>query len=83
MSENPMPDQMRNEPTRTVVDDMMQQTEKALQSSARAAAELNELRRRTDEALDWRKQLSRHPGFQLGLAVAVAVVVYMAFSRKR
>jgi ElaB/YqjD/DUF883 family membrane-anchored ribosome-binding protein len=79
----PRPEEISNEPTRAVVDDMMQQTEQALQSSARAAAELNELRQRADDALDWKKQLNRHSWLAMGLAMAASVVVFLAFQRRR
>jgi len=78
-----LPEQIREAPTSAVLDDMMQETQRALQSSARAAAELNELRRRADEALDWRTQLRRHSWLGMGLAMAAAVLLFLAFHPKR
>jgi hypothetical protein len=78
-----MPENIRDKPVREIVDDMMEQSQRALQSSARATAELNELRRRADEAMDWREQLNRHSWLAIALATGVAALIFLAFSRNR
>ncbi len=78
-----MPENIRDKPVREIVDDMMEQSQRALQSSARATAELNELRRRADEAMDWREQLNRHSWLAIALAMGVAALIFLAFSRNR
>jgi len=74
---------IQSKPIRAVVDDMMQQSQQALESGARVTAGMNELRRRGDEFLDWRRHVQRHPWLPLGLAVGLSVLVYLAFARKR
>lgn len=76
------PGEIRGEATRDVVDDMMTQTQRALESSARAAEELNELKRRANDALDWRKQLDRHSWLGMGIAIAASVLLFVAFHRR-
>jgi uncharacterized membrane protein (DUF106 family) len=83
MSDTGIPEEIRKQPTSEVVDDMMQRTQEALESSARAAAELNELRRRTDQAMDWRKQLQRHTWLPMALAMGASVALFVLFHRKR
>jgi hypothetical protein len=73
---------IRNKPVGEMVDDVMQQSQQVLQAGARVTAEVNELKRRADEALDWRKQLDRHPWVLLGSAVGAAVLLFWVFSRK-
>jgi ElaB/YqjD/DUF883 family membrane-anchored ribosome-binding protein len=82
MPHNPSPEDLRNKPVSAVMDDIMHQSEAALQSGARATAELNELRRRADEALDWQTQLERHRWLALGLAAGASVLLFLLFSRK-
>jgi ElaB/YqjD/DUF883 family membrane-anchored ribosome-binding protein len=66
-----------------IVDDVMNQTQQALRSAARASEEVHELERRAQDALDWRKQLREHPWVPLGFAAGIAILVYaFASSRK-
>ncbi len=81
MPDTPIPEEIRKQPTGAVVDDLMQQTQSALETGARAAAELNELRRRSEEAVDWRKQLQRHSWLPMALAAGASVLIFMLFHR--
>jgi hypothetical protein len=83
MADQTNPIDVRNKPAGEVLDDMMNQSQQALQSTARAAAELNELRRRADEALDWRTQLNRHSWAAMGLAIGAAALLFLLFARRR
>lgn len=81
-----MPDQtvvgdIQNKPVKELTDDVMKQSKQVLETGARVTAELNELKRRADDALDWRKQISKHPWFPVAAAVGVAVLGYMIFSK--
>ena len=83
---------LRNEPLGEVVEDVMRQsdlalekTQEALETGARVTAELNELRRRAGEALDWRKQAGqiwRSPWLPMAGAIAGAILLYVLFSRR-
>lgn len=83
MPETVNPEEIRQEPTKAVVEDMLQQSQQALASGQRVAAEMNELKRRADEALDWRKQLIRGPWLGIGLAIATSTLVFLLFRRSR
>ncbi len=86
-----MPEDLRNKPAANMVEDVVERSQEALQAGAQATAELqealaagaqataelNELRRRADAALDWRRQLRRHPWFPLAAATAASVLLYM------
>ncbi len=66
-----------------LIDDVMKQSQETLEKGARITSELNELRRRADDALDWRKQLRERPWVQFGLAVGACVLVAaVVFSRR-
>ena len=62
-----------------VVDDVMKQSQEVLQRGAAVTAEVNELRRRADDALDWRKQLRNHTGLAAAVAFGATVLVLLAF----
>jgi hypothetical protein len=83
MPDTPIPEDIQGKPVREVVDDLMQQSEAALRSTARATAELRELTHRADEALDWQTQLNRHSWLAMGLAIGASVLIFLAFSRNR
>ncbi len=83
MSGTSITESIQAKPTREIVDDVMQQAERALESGARATAEVNELKRRADETLDWRKQFDRHPGIAMALVAGLSILLYLAFSRRR
>ncbi|HEY7388774.1 MAG TPA: hypothetical protein VH640_09700 [Bryobacteraceae bacterium] len=82
MPETPNTEEIQHETTSAVVDDMLQQTQQALASGQRVAAEMHELKRRADEAMDWRKQFARSPWLGVGLAVATFALVFLLFRRK-
>jgi hypothetical protein len=82
MPDSSIPEEIRKEPPRAVVDDMMQETQRALQSSARAATELNELRRRADAVLDWKKQAHLGSWLGMGTAVTASILLFLAFRHK-
>ncbi len=76
-------DDIHNKPASAVMDDLMRQSEAALESGARATAELHELKRRAGEALDWRKQLNQHSWALLGAAAGAAIPIFLIFRRHR
>jgi hypothetical protein len=82
-----MPDndigQIQNKPTGEVVEDVLAQSHEALERAAKATAELEELKRRGEDALDWRKQLHRHSWLALGLAAGVSVLLFLVFKPRR
>jgi len=83
MAKQSTSDDIHNKPASAVMDDLMRQSEAALESGARATAELHELKRRADEVLDWRKQLNQHSWALLGAAAGAAVLVFLVFRRHR
>jgi hypothetical protein len=80
MAETPSSPELRTKPVGEVVDDVMKQSQDLLQRGAAVTAEVNELRRRADDALDWRKQLRTHTGLAAGVAFVATVLVVLAFS---
>ncbi len=77
------PEDIHQKPVGEVVEDIMQQSRSALESGARATAELEDLKQRADDALDWRKQLDRHSWLAMGLAMGVSILLFMALAPRR
>lgn len=80
--EQAMPDTSTSEdihkkPIGQVVDDLMQQSQEALKSGARVTAELNELKQRAEDAMDWRKQLKRHSGLAMGAGIGASFLMFL------
>ena len=73
---------LENKAVGEIMDDVMKQSQETLQRGARITAELNELKQRADDALDWRKQLRAHPWWGLGVAVGACVLLAALVSRK-
>ena len=82
MADGPNPENIRHKPAGQVMDDILDESREILQRGARATAELEQLKRRADQALDWRAQFDHHPWLGLGLASAVAVLVFLVITRK-
>jgi len=88
---------LRGRPAAQIVEDLVEQSQEALEAGAhataelqdalragaQATAELNDIRRRADEALDWRVQLRRHPWLPMVAAIGTSVLLYAAFARRR
>ena len=77
--ENVNREELSSRPSGELMEDVVSRSEQALEFAARASEEMHELERRAQEALNWRKQLSRHPWVPLGLAIGVAIVGYLAW----
>ena len=73
---------IRNRPTDAVMEDMLVNSQRALEDGARATAEINELKRRVDDVLDWRKQLDRHPWLTLSVVTSVVALTALIILRK-
>jgi hypothetical protein len=76
-----IPEDVRNRTAGELMEDVTDSARKALEAGARAAAEMEELQRRTRESLDWRTQIDRHPWALLGGAVAAAILVFAVVRR--
>jgi hypothetical protein len=82
MPEQTVAGDLRNKPVRELTDDVMRQSSQVLETGAQVTAELREIKRRADEALDWRKQVEKHAWVPLAAAVSLAILGYMAFARR-
>jgi hypothetical protein len=82
MPETSTPENIRKEPVGQVVDNLMKETQEALESGTRVTANLNELKRRAEEATDWRKQLNRHGGIVAGLVAGTSLLLFLLIRRR-
>lgn len=82
MSESSIPEDIRQKSTSEVADDLMKQSQEILERGARVTAELDELKHRAEDAMNWRKQLSAHSGLALSLTAGVSFLLFLVL-RKR
>lgn len=85
-----MPDRPETQSTGELVDDVMRRTQEAvrrsqeaLESGARATAEIHELERRARDAMDWRKQVRLHPWAAFGMACGAVLLLWMLVRPRR
>jgi hypothetical protein len=69
---------LKQKPIRELIEDVTASSREALEKGARAAAEVTELETRARQAMDWRRQLDRHPWLLLGIAIGAVVLLYIA-----
>ena len=82
MAEPNTPEKIRAQSTSDLVQEVVKNSERLLESEIRLGQELGELQTRVRRMTEWREQFNQHTRLVLGLACGAGLLVGLSFGRE-